>query len=94
MDADDDDLSARPCPSNKCTMFMPFVTPGLIVIAFKLQLKMNVMSEPFSWQFRVVLVHPLIRALKHMREDTANTPRHIQALRNREEIPEAVHLEP
>lgn len=31
-----------------------FFTPRLIVIAFKLQLKMNVMRGPFSRQFRVV----------------------------------------
>lgn len=43
MDADDDDLSSRPCPSNKCTMFTLFLTPRLIVIAFKLLLKTSVM---------------------------------------------------
>lgn len=71
-DEDDDDLSARPCPSNKCSMFTLFLTSRLIVIAFKLRLKMNVMRGLFSLRFGAVRVQPASHRHKHTHEDTAH----------------------
>lgn len=84
-----DDLSVRPCLSNKCTMFMLFLTPRFIIIAFKLQLKINVTRGLFSRHSPIAQIPTCMKG--HI--DTHTDKTHSKMVKS-QRYQVAVHLEP